>query len=149
MEPKAQIAWDKVKGNFGEQRRKLNWPTRGKILHPFGQYKNPKLKTTLVNNGIDIKAPKGTNIHCVFSGVVSLITYMGGFGNTVIVDHNNGYYTVYAHLDEIAVKKFQILQAGSVIGTVGDSGSLEGAKLHFEIYANNEPQNPTRWLKKL
>ena len=74
---------------------------------------------------------------------------MGGFGNTVIVDHNNGYYTVYAHLDEIAVKKFQILQAGSVIGTVGDSGSLEGAKLHFEIYANNEPQNPTRWLKKL
>jgi murein DD-endopeptidase MepM/ murein hydrolase activator NlpD len=149
LEPQAQIEWDKIKGNFADQRRNLNWPIRGEVLHPFGQYQNPKLKTTLVNNGIDIKVQKGEDIRCVFSGVVSLITYMGGFGNTVILDHNNGYYTVYAHLEEVLVKKFQILESGAIIGTAGDSGSLEGAKLHFEIYANNKPQNPIEWLKKL
>lgn len=148
LEPQQQIEWDKIKGNFAAQKRKLNWPVRGKVVHPFGKYKNPRLKTVLLNNGIDIAAEKGTEVSCVFSGVVSVITYMSGFGNTIILDHNNGYYTVYAHLDEIFVKKFQIVDAGAVIGTVGDSGSLEGAMLHFEIYANNQAQNPVIWLRK-
>lgn len=145
--PEELAQWDQIKGNFADQRRKLNWPAQGKILHPFGNYKNPSLKTVLVNNGIDIKAEKGTTVRCVFEGVVSLITYMSGFGNTLIVDHNNGYYTVYAHLDEILVKKFDFVAAGSILGTVGESGSLEGALLHFEIYGENRPLDPRQWLK--
>jgi septal ring factor EnvC (AmiA/AmiB activator) len=147
LAPREQIDWSKVSGNFADQKKKLNWPIRGKIINKFGKYKNPRLKTVLLNNGIDIQANKGTEVHCVFSGAVSLITYMSGFGNTVIIDHNNGYYTVYAHFDEVFVKKFQIVDAGTVIGTVGDSGSLEGARLHFEIYGGNKPQNPLYWLK--
>jgi murein DD-endopeptidase MepM/ murein hydrolase activator NlpD len=84
----------------------------------------------------------------VFPGVVSLITYMSGFGNTIIVDHNNSYYTVYTHLNDVFVTKFQFLETGQVIGLVGDSGSLEGAMLHFEIYGGNKPLNPISWLKK-
>ncbi len=145
--PQPNIDWGQVKGNFGEQRRKLNWPVKGRIVQKFGKYNNPRLKTVLVNNGIDIQAAKGTEVHSVFSGVVSAITYISGFGNTLIIDHNNGYYTVYAHLDEVFVKKFQIVDAGTVIGTVGDSGSLEGPRLHFEIYGQNQPQNPVLWLK--
>ncbi|MGH1366378.1 MAG: murein hydrolase activator EnvC family protein [Calditrichia bacterium] len=140
--------WNKIKGNFAGQKGKLNWPIRGSVLHGFGKIRNPKLKTVLTNNGIDIRGKKGSDVRCVFSGVVSLITYMGGFGNTVIVDHNNGYYTVYAHLNEVFVNKYQLVNAGDVIASVGDSGSLEGALLHFEIYGANKPLNPSRWLRK-
>ncbi len=148
LKPKTQIKWQKLTGNFSRNKGKLNWPVRGKILHPFGKFKNPKLKTVLVNSGIDIRAPRGSEVHCVFPGVVSLITYMMGFGNMIIIDHNDGYYTVYAHLDEIRVAPNDFVESGQVIGTVGESGSLEGPKLHFEIYSNNQPQNPVKWLKK-
>lgn len=141
-----EVDWSRLSGDFGAQRGKLNWPVPGRIVHPFGRYQNPNLKTVLISNGIDIAAEKGEPVRCVFPGVASLITYMTGFGNTVIVDHNKGYYTVYAHLDEITVGKFQMLEAGDVIGTVGETGSLEGAMLHFEIYGDNKPLNPQQWL---
>ncbi len=142
-----QALWEQTRGDFSRARKKLNWPAKGKILHRFGKYRNPRLKTTLINNGVDIQAPKGSQVRCVFPGVVSLVVYMGGFGNTVIMDHGAGYYSVYAHLEDVLVQKFQILKAGEVIGTVGDSGSLEGALLHFEIYQNDKPVDPLRWLK--
>jgi murein DD-endopeptidase MepM/ murein hydrolase activator NlpD len=72
---------------------------------------------------------------------------MSGFGNTVIIDHNDGYYSVYAHLGEILVNKEEFVEGGTIIGTVGESGSLEGSKLHFEIYGNSRPVNPANWLK--
>ena len=148
QERDTQVDWSQLTGNFGRQKGRLPWPVNGDILHPFGQYRNPKLKTTLINSGIDIQAVKGTEVRCVFEGVASMITYMGGYGRTLIIDHNNGYYTVYAHLQDVHVQKFEVIQAGTVIGTVGDSGSLEGAMLHFEIYGDNQPQNPQTWLGK-
>jgi septal ring factor EnvC (AmiA/AmiB activator) len=143
-----QIKWEKLSGNFSRNKGKFNWPVEGKVLHEFGRYKNPELKTVLNNTGIDLKATRGTNVRCIFPGVVSLITYMSGFGNMVIIDHNDGYYTVYAHLDEIFVNANDFVEGGNRIGSVGESGSLEGAKLHFEIYGNNQTLNPLEWLKK-
>ncbi len=148
LKPQAQIKWDKISGTFTKNKGKLNWPVAGNILHKFGRFRNPKLKTILNNTGIDIKATRGGSVRCIFPGVVSLITYMSGFGNTVIVDHNDSYYSVYAHLDQINVNQGQFIEDGSVIGTVGETGSLEGAKLHFEIYGNNKPLNPLTWLRK-
>jgi len=145
--PETQKRWEGIAGNFAKQKGKLNWPVKGTILHPFGQYRNPQLNTTMVNPGIDIRAPKGAPVRCVFPGVVIRITYLRGFGNTIIVDHNNSYYTVYSHLDEIYVRPFQFLEAGDLIGTVGESGSLEGPMLHFEIYGRSQPLNPRQWLK--
>ncbi len=148
LHPQTQQKWERISGSFARQKGRLNWPVQGNILHPFGRYKNPQLKTVLYNTGIDIRAPKGAAVRCVFPGVVSLITYLSGFGNTVIVDHNDGYYTVYSHLDDIQVTRFQFLEAGDIIGTVGESGSLEGPLLHFEIYGGNKPLNPQKWLKR-
>jgi septal ring factor EnvC (AmiA/AmiB activator) len=144
-----QTRWEKLSGDFDKNKGKLNWPVNGKVIHRFGKYKNPELKTVLNNTGIDIRSEKGTEIRCVFPGIVSLITYMSGFGNTVIVDHKDGYYTVYTHMDDVLVSKFQFIESGEIIGSVGTSGSLEGAMLHFEIYGNNVPLNPLSWLKKM
>ena len=143
-----QIKWEKLSGNFSRNKGKLNWPVQGQLLHGFGRYKNPELKTVLNNTGIELKASRGTDVRCVFPGAVSLITYMSGFGNMVIIDHNDGYYTVYAHLDEIFVSAGEFVEGGNRIGSVGESGSLEGPKLHFEIYGNNQTLNPLEWLKK-
>jgi septal ring factor EnvC (AmiA/AmiB activator) len=143
-----QVKWEKISGSFSKNRGKFNWPVQGSVLHGFGRFKNPELKTVLNNTGIDIKAPRGQGVRCVFPGVVSMITYMSGFGNTVIVDHNDGYYTVYAHLDQILVNAEDFIEGGMSVGTVGESGSLEGPKLHFEIYGSDKNLNPLKWLKK-
>lgn len=76
------------------------------------------------------------------------VFYQLGSGNTVIIDHGYGYFTVFAHLDDIVVKNNQLVQANEPIGTVGNSGTLDGkSKLHFEIWVNNQPINPVKWLR--
>ncbi len=147
LKPKTKIQWEKLSGSFLKNKGKLNWPVQGNVMHGFGRYKNPELKTVLNNTGIDIKVLKGSQVRCIFSGVVSLITYLSGFGNTIIVDHNDGYYSVYAHIEQIFVNPGEFVEDGAVIGTVGETGSLEGPKLHFEIYGNDKPLNPKTWLK--
>ncbi|RQV98173.1 MAG: hypothetical protein EH225_13630, partial [Calditrichaeota bacterium] len=141
LQTDTQIKWEKLSGNFTRNKGKFNWPVQGKILHNFGRFKNPELKTVLDNPGIDILSQRGTPVRCIFPGVVSLITYMSGFGNTVIIDHNDGYYTVYAHLDEVTVNTGDFVEGGDRIALVGETGSLEGPKLHFEIYGNNRTLN--------
>jgi septal ring factor EnvC (AmiA/AmiB activator) len=126
---------------------KLPWPVQGKILHKYGKQRDTRLKTTINNTGIDIKAKVGAEVKAVFIGLVSTITYLSGFGNTIILDHGNGYYTVYSHLDEFFVEPDELVNAGDTIGLVGDSGSLEGAKLHFAVFANQTTENPEKWLR--
>jgi septal ring factor EnvC (AmiA/AmiB activator) len=126
---------------------KLPWPVKGNVIHKYGKQRDLKLKTTINNTGIDIKAKAGTEVKAVFIGLVSKVTYLSGFGNTVILDHGNGYYTVYAHLDEFFVEQDMVVNAGEVIGLVGDSGSLEGSKLHFAVFANQTTENPQTWLR--
>jgi septal ring factor EnvC (AmiA/AmiB activator) len=126
---------------------KLPWPVKGNVIHKYGKQRDLKLKTTINNTGIDIKAKAGTEVKAVFIGLVSKVTYLSGFGNTVILDHGNGYYTVYAHLDEFFVEEDMVVNAGEVIGLVGDSGSLEGSKLHFAVFANQTTENPQTWLR--
>ncbi len=134
--------------NFKAARGKLPWPVRGKVINTYGKKKNRILKTYTINPGIDIRAESGTHVRAVFSGLVSMITYLSGYGNTVILDHGNGYYSVYSHLDEVLVKRDDFLKIGQTVGLVGDSGSLEGSKLHLEIYAGQKTVNPLVWLRK-
>lgn len=140
--------WIDVKGTFTRNKGKLNWPVSGKVTTRFGKYKDPVLKTVLKNTGIDIAADFGKPVKTVYRGQVSLITFLSGFGNTMIIDHGNGFYSVYSHLNEIYVHQNDVVEAGIVIATVGDSGSLSGPKLHFEIYAKQKPVNPLSWLRK-
>jgi len=134
--------------NFKKGKGKLPWPVKGKIATKFGKQYDPVSKTSINNSGVEINSKVGTPVKCVFTGVVRMITYLGGYGNTVIVDHGNGYYTVYSYLGEIYVRKNDIVETSQIIAQVGDSGSLAGSKLHFEIYGGNQPFNPQYWLRK-
>lgn len=133
--------------NFKKGKRKLPWPVRGKVISNFGKQYDPGTKTYTTNSGIEINSKLGTPVKCVFRGVVRLITYMSGYGNTIIIDHGKGYYSVYSYLGEIYVHKNDVVDTNQIIAQVGESGSLSGSKLHFEIYAKNLPNNPLSWLR--
>jgi len=133
--------------NFKKAKGKLYWPVKGKVISKYGKQKNPILKTYIKNTGIDIKAKSGDEARAVFKGLVSMITYLSGYGNTVIMDHGEGFYSVYSHLSDILVEEDQYIKAGATIGLVGESGSLDGAKLHFEIYAYEKTVDPMKWLR--
>ena len=133
--------------DFQKNKGKLPWPIKGKIIHKYGKQRDTQLKTTINNTGIDIRARQGEKVSAVFTGVVTMITYLSGFGNTIILNHGDGYYSVYSHLDEVLVELDDLIGTAEVIGLAGDSGSLEGSKLHFALFADQRTQNPQRWLR--
>ena len=126
----------------------LMMPVKGKIVSFFGQYKDSKFKVTNFRSGINIKADRGEPIRAVYSGQTLFSSWFKGFGNMLIIDHGDHYYTVYAHLEEQFKSKGDPVEAGEVIATVGDTGSLTGAGLHFEIRHHGKPMNPLGWIKK-
>jgi len=131
-----------------EMKGKLPWPIDGVVISKFGTFQNPNLKTLTENTGIDIKARSGTEVRSIFDGIVTTITYIRGYGNTIILDHGSNFYSVYTHVSEVDVEENNYVEARQVIAYVGDSGSLEGSKLHFEIWGNREKINPELWLIK-
>lgn len=131
-------------GDFGA----LNWPVDGEILERFGRSRHPVYNTEVVNNGVDIRAPRGTAVHAVESGEVVYADFNGGYGLMVILDHDGGDYSLYAHLDRASVSIGQRVTKGQAIGTVGESGSLVGPKLHFEIRQGGRAVDPIGWLRQ-
>ena len=129
-------------------RGKLPWPTVGMVTAHFGQQRHPKLNTITENTGIDIKSRPGAEVASVLDGLVTTITYLRGYGTTVIIDHGQGLYTVYTHLEDVETVEGQYVDQGQVIAHVGSDGSLDGAKLHFEIWTNRQKQDPEDWLIK-
>ena len=127
---------------------KLLWPTDGQVIAKFCRQKHPTLNTITQNTGIDIRAPKGRDVKTVMDGMVTTITYIRGFGNTLIIDHGSGFYTVYTHIEDVFVNEDDYVTAGSVIANVGDTGSLNGNMLHFEIWKNRTALNPEEWLTR-
>lgn len=131
---------------FGKMRGSMPWPVRGHVAMGFGRHKHPKHGTVTFNSGINITATEGTPVRCVARGRVEYVDWLDGYGRTVIVNHGGGYYTVYAHLQQNMVTTGEGVEPGGLIGRVGDSGSLEGAQLHFEVWAKSEPVDPRAWL---
>ncbi|MFH1681842.1 MAG: peptidoglycan DD-metalloendopeptidase family protein [Candidatus Eisenbacteria bacterium] len=126
---------------------KLPWPTEGKIVRRFGKSRHPEFGTEVTSNGIDIAAALGTEIRAVAPGRVEYVSTLPGYGNCVIVRHAGGYYTLYAHASEVRVSAGERVGQGDVIGTVGNTGSVSGSSLHFEIRKGTEPIDPLRWLR--
>ncbi|HET9334268.1 MAG TPA: peptidoglycan DD-metalloendopeptidase family protein [Gemmatimonadota bacterium] len=131
-------------GDFGA----LDWPVDGEIVERFGRSRHPVYNTEVVNNGIDIRAARGTPVRAVEAGEVVYADFNGGYGLMIIVDHDGGDYSLYAHLDRAAVSIGQRVAKGSSIGTVGESGSLVGPKLHFEIRQGGRAVDPIGWLRR-
>ena len=134
-------------GAFETRRGKLRWPVReGAVVARFGNQKHPTLKTITQNTGIDIAVKAGSPVIAVADGEVATIWWLPSYGNIVIVDHYGGYRTVYSHLADINVTQGQRIPEGHPIGTSGES--LEGQRLHFELWKDREKQNPELWLSK-
>ena len=134
--------------SFKALKGQLPWPAEGRIIAKFGRQWNSKLKTTTENPGIDIKGQPGSPIRTVLGGVVTTITYIRGYGTTIIVDHGGGFYTVYSHVTNIQTVVDGQVQNGDIIAYMGDSGSINGSKLHFEIWGKGQKLDPEKWLIK-
>jgi len=132
--------------DFPSLKGRMIWPTNGVVVTHFGPYRHPRWKTVTQNLGIDIKADFGQDVRATSKGIVTAITWYRGRGNIVIISHLGGYFTVYTHLSQIFVQVDDTVEEGQVIGSVGDSGSLQGPILHFEIWKNNQVLNPEDWL---
>jgi septal ring factor EnvC (AmiA/AmiB activator) len=135
-------------GDFGKLKGRLPWPVQGKVIRKFGKNMHPVYHTITINNGIDVEVQPGVAIQAVASGEVLYTGSMSSFGNFVIIGHSSGFYTLYANLSFIGVKKGDKVEAGGSLGLSGDTGSLEGAKLHFEIRQQRQIFNPSDWLAK-
>ena len=120
---------------------KLDWPVQGKVIKKFGPQWNPRLNTTLDNPGIDISSRATLPVKSVFDGYVSTITFIAGYGTTVIIDHNNSYYTVFTHLENLLISENMNVKEGQNIGYVSNDNII-----HFEIWGNNQKLNPEKWL---
>ena len=123
---------------------KFSWPVRGKVLSNYGAKSNG-----LFNDGINIGATRGAVVGAAENGVVA---YAGnevkGMGNLVIIQHDGGWMTVYAHMDSMVVRRGARVSVGQKIGTVGKTGKVDSPQLHFEIRKGTKAYNPTQYLKK-
>lgn len=125
---------------------KLDWPVEGTFLYRFGRFVNPN-NTTTRWNGIGISAAAGTPVKSVSSGTVAYAGLMGTYGNTVILEHGGGDYSVYGSLSQIEVRKGMRVTKGQILGTVGTSDPALGPHLHFEIRKGGPAVDPTEWLR--
>jgi septal ring factor EnvC (AmiA/AmiB activator) len=133
-------------GGFVARKGKLPLPVQGQITVGFGKVVNPKFNTVTVQNGLDIDATAGAPVRAVAAGRVVHAGWFKGYGNLVIVDHGEGYHTLVAHLASMKTAMGEEVDAGDVLGTVGDSGSLKGPYLYFEVREKGRPVDPRPWL---
>lgn len=121
----------------------FSWPVQGPILSAFG----PKGQG-LSNDGINIVAPKGAPVVAAANGIVAYAgNEMKGFGNLVLIRHQGGWVTAYAHLDRALVNKDAVVARGDMIGTVGKTGNVPSPQLHFETRFNGKPVDPSGVIK--
>ena len=123
-------------------RGRLTWPTAGRITAPFGAQVHPRFGTRTFRSGVDIEAAEGTGVEAVLAGQVVYSGWFKGYGNLIIVDHGDELFTLYAHVSEIHVKDGDSVRQGQRIGAVGDTGSLSGPRLYFEVRYRGKPQDP-------
>jgi murein DD-endopeptidase MepM/ murein hydrolase activator NlpD len=125
----------------------MMWPVNAPISSPFGYRIHPILGYRKLHTGIDLGASYGTPIHASDSGTVIYSTWMGGYGNVIIIDHGRGISTLYAHQSSLAVGNGTRVTRGQVVGYVGSTGFSTGPHLHFEVRVNGNPVDPLGYLR--
>ncbi len=132
---------------FAKLKGRLSWPVNGKVAIPYGSQVDPRFNTPVFRNGIYIKTEDET-VRAVSGGKVVFSDWFKGYGNLVIINHGEGYHTLYGNLSEIFFKAGDIIKEREVIGKIGESGILNGPSLYFEVRYKGRPLNPLQWLKK-
>lgn len=126
----------------------MGWPLaiQGTITSTFGYRKHPIYGSSNMHTGLDIAAPKGTNILAAADGVVISAGYAGSYGNMIMVDHGGGIVTLYAHSSALVAKKGAKVTRGTVIAKVGTTGASTGNHLHFEVRVNGKYVDPRKYV---
>lgn len=132
---------------FGALRGKLPMPVEGPVTRGFGKAVDPRSGTVTLHQGLDIRAAAGRPVRAVAAGTVVSVGWLRGYGKVLVVDHGGGYHTVMAHLDAVRCRTGQPVQAGQELATVGDTGSLDGPGLYFEVRRRGAAQDPASWLR--
>lgn len=124
------------------QGRGLEWPVRGKVIVPYGT-----TAKGMRNDGINISAKVGTSIRAAEAGVVAYAgNELKGFGNMLLLKHQGGLITTYAHADELKVQRGATVKRGQIIASVGQSGSVSSPQLHFEVREGSKAVDPMKYL---
>ena len=129
---------------FSALQGKLTWPVAGTLLHDFGQPRGGGIKW----NGVVLAAPRGREVRAVYHGRVAFADWLAGLGLLVIVDHGEGYMTLYGYNETILKDTGDWVAPGDAIATVGDSGGQAQSGLYFELRRGTQPENPRRWITK-
>ena len=122
---------------------KLPWPTQGKIVHSFG---SRDANSDSHWNGVLIRANEGSEVHAVHYGRVVFADWLRGFGLLLIIDHGNGYMSLYGHNQSLYKQTGDWVGSNEVVSSVGNSGGRDNSGLYFEIRRNGKPQNPKTWI---
>ncbi|WP_455540091.1 M23 family metallopeptidase [Terrisporobacter sp.] len=125
-----------------------SWPVPGytRIASPFGYRTHPVLGVKKLHTGIDIPAPEGTPAVAVADGTVIFAGPKGSYGNAIMIEHDNGLVTLYAHNSKLLVKVGDRVKKGQVVTKIGSTGRVTGPHLHFEVRVNGTPENPINYL---
>jgi len=133
-------------GDFAALRGHLPAPVAASVVRGFGRQVDREFGTQTFRKGVDFDAPPGTTVRAVAPGTVRFAGRFRGYGNLVILDHGDGWFTVSAHLDDVAVEVGDAVESGAVVGKAGESGSLRGPVLYFEIRRGDRAVDPAEWL---
>ena len=129
---------------FAGLRGKLKWPSRGRLANRYGsRRKEGKLKW----QGVMIKAPEGTEVTAISHGRIAFSDWLRGFGLLTIIDHGDGYMSLYGGNQSLYKEVGDWVEAGDVIASVGNSGGHRETALYFEIRHNGKPTNPLKWCR--
>ena len=144
------VSYSPVRNSFPRQwltnLRPSLWPLNGRLLSPFGARTDPFSGEGSIHTGVDISAVLGTPVHCAADGIVAFAGWFAGYGRLVIVDHDNGLSTYYAHLSGFQVVPGQEVRHGDVIALSGASGHVTAPHLHYEVRVAGTPVNPYPFL---
>jgi septal ring factor EnvC (AmiA/AmiB activator) len=130
---------------FSAHKGRLTWPVAGTLLHDFGQ---PRVSDRMKWNGVVLAAPRGREVRAIYHGRVVFSDWLAGLGLLVIVEHGEGYMTLYGYNETTMKNAGDWVAPGDVIATVGDSGGQARSALYFEIRRDTAPLNPREWVTR-
>jgi septal ring factor EnvC (AmiA/AmiB activator) len=135
--------------SFTEKKGRLPWPTAGKVIQGFGIRTHPQFNTVTMNNGLEIAPPQEDPIvRAVHDGRIAFAEYFPAYGNLLIINHGQGYHSLYGHLAEFLVKTGDYVLSGQPVAVAGDTASLLGTSVYFEIRQQTKPVDPLQWLSR-
>jgi septal ring factor EnvC (AmiA/AmiB activator) len=134
--------------SFSSLKGRLPWPVNGKIVLPYGSQRDPQFNTPIFRSGAYIQSNDSSFVRAVHRGRVVYAEWFKGYGELVIVNHGDGYHTLYGSLSEIFTKVGDIIKDNQPVGRVGTSGLLNSPGLYFEVRYKGKPLDPLQWLKR-